>query len=102
MKLLKIYLGEKDRYGHRPLFEHIVETAYKTGMRGVTVYKGIMGFGCKRHIHRSDFFSLSPDLPSVIEIIDEEEKIREFVEVVKGFDFDGLITISDVEVVKIG
>ncbi len=102
MKLLKIYLGEKDRYGHKPLFEHIVEVAYKTGMRGITVYKGIMGFGCKRHIHRSDFFSLSPDLPIVIEIVDEEEKIRKFVEEVKEFDFDGLITISDVEIVKIG
>ncbi len=102
MKLLKVYLGEKDKHGHRPMFEYIVEMAYKMGMKGVTVYKGIMGFGCKRHMHRSDFFSLSPDLPVVMEIVDDEEKIDKFVEEIRHLDFDGLITISDVEVVKIG
>jgi len=102
LKLLKIYLGEKDKHGHKPMFEHIVEMAYKMGMRGITVYKGIMGFGCKRHIHRSDFFSLSPDLPVILEIVDDGEKIKGFVEKIKNLDFDGLITISDVEIVKIG
>ena len=102
MKLLKIYLGEKDKHGRKPMFEHIVEMAYKMGMRGITVYKGIMGFGCKRHMHRSDFFSLSPDLPVILEMVDERDKIDKFVEGIRELDFDGLITVSDVEVIKIG
>lgn len=102
MKLLRIYLGEKDRHGGKPLFEYLVKQAYELGMKGVTVYRGIMGFGHKRHIHRSDFFSLSPDLPIVLEIVDEEVRINEFLRELDGIDFDGLVLLIDVEVVKMG
>ena len=100
--MLKIYLGEKDRIHHKPMFEHIVEMAYKMGMRGITVYRGIMGFGCKRHIHRSDIFSLSPDLPVIIEIVDEEKRINRFSEEISKLSFDGLVITMDVEVISIG
>jgi PII-like signaling protein len=102
LKLLKVYLGERDRYQHKPLFEHIVEMAYKMGMKGITVYKGIMGFGCKRHLHRSDFFSLSPDLPVVIEVVDDEKKVRNFADEVMKLSFDGLMFITNVEVIVMG
>ncbi|QTA37311.1 DUF190 domain-containing protein [Thermosipho ferrireducens] len=91
MKLLKIYLGEKDRIHGKTLAEYIVELAYKNGIRGVTVCKGILGYGKKRHIHRSDFFTLSEDLPITVEIVDEDEKVSEFLNIVKSLDFDGLI-----------
>ncbi|MBO8161283.1 MAG: DUF190 domain-containing protein [Thermosipho sp. (in: Bacteria)] len=91
MKLLRIYLGEKDVKGGKPLAEYIVELAYKSGLNGITVCKGIIGFGKKRHIHRSDFFTLSEDLPIVIDIVDEKEKIAEFIEKIKLLNFDGLI-----------
>ncbi|PLV57118.1 DUF190 domain-containing protein [Thermotoga sp. SG1] len=102
MKLLKIYLGEKDKHKGKPLFEYLVKRAYELGMKGVTVYRGIMGFGHKRHIHRSDFFSLSPDLPIVLEIVDEEGRINTFLKELDGIDFDGLVLLIDVEVVKMG
>jgi hypothetical protein len=102
MKLLKIYLGEKDKHSGKPLFEYLVKRAYELGMKGVTVYRGIMGFGHKRHMHRSDFFSLSPDLPIVLEIVDEEERINLFLKEIDNIDFDGLVFTADVNVVKMG
>ncbi|ANQ53299.1 hypothetical protein XJ44_02015 [Thermosipho affectus] len=91
MKLLRIYLGEKDVHFGKPVFEYIVKLAYDEGLRGITVMKGIIGFGHKRHIHRSDFFSLSEDLPIVIDIVDEKNKIDMFLQKVKELNFDGLI-----------
>ncbi|WP_126993079.1 DUF190 domain-containing protein [Thermosipho globiformans] len=91
MKLLRVYLGEKDFEKGIPTAEYIMKLAYKEGMKGVTILKGIMGFGKKRHIHRSDFFSISEDLPVVIDIVDEAEKINMFVEKLKELNFDGLI-----------
>ncbi|PLV58044.1 DUF190 domain-containing protein [Thermotoga sp. KOL6] len=102
MKLLKIYLGEKDKYSGKPLFEFIVKRAYELGMKGVTVYRGVMGFGHKRHIHRSDFFSLSPDLPIIIEIVDSEEKIHVFIKEIENVEFDGLVFTADVDVIRMG
>ncbi|ABR30058.1 hypothetical protein SU69_00965 [Thermosipho melanesiensis] len=91
MKLLRIYLGEKDTFKGKPVFEHILKLAYEEGLKGITVLKGIMGFGHKRHIHRSDFFALSEDLPIVIDIVDEKERIDSFLEKVKELPFDGLV-----------
>lgn len=91
MKLLRIYLGEKDTIEGITAAEYIMKLAYKSGLSGATIFKGIMGFGKKRHVHRSDFFTISEDLPIVVDIIDEKEKIDEFVERVKSLDFEGLI-----------
>jgi len=75
----------------------LTKLAYEEGMKGVTVFKGVMGFGEKRHVHRSDFFSISPDLPMVVEIFDTDERIATFIEKVKKLEFDGLVIILDVE-----
>lgn len=102
MKLLRIYLGEKDSKSGKPLAEYIVELAYKEKMTGITVCKGIMGFGKKRHLHRSDFFTLSEDLPIVIDIVDEKEKIESFVNKIKDLNFDGLIVEIPVNAFYVG
>jgi len=91
LKLPRIYLGEKDSKGGKPLTKYIVELAYRKHMVGITVCKGIMGFGEKRHMHRSDFFTLSEDLPIIIDLVEEEEKIDEFEGEIKKLNFDGLI-----------
>lgn len=97
MKLLRVYFGEKDKHRGRPLFEYLTRLAYEEGMKGVTVFKGVMGFGEKRHVHRSDFFSISADLPMVVEIFDTDEKIATFIEKVKELKFDGLVVVLDAE-----
>lgn len=97
MKLLKVYMGEKDRHGGMPLHEHILRRCYELGIGGATVVKGMIGYGKKRHIHRSDFFSLSGDLPIIVEIAEEPEKLKPLIEEVKELPFDGLMTLSDVE-----
>lgn len=99
-KLLRIFIGESDRWHHQPLYEAIVQKARETGMAGATVLRGPMGFGAKSHMHTSKILRLSMDLPMVIEIVDSEEKIQGFLphleEMVKG----GLITLEKVQVIK--
>jgi len=97
MKLLKIYLGEADVCKGKPMAEHIVKMCYDHGIKGATVCKGTLGYGEKRHIHRSDFFSLSGDLPVIVEIVDEDDKIQRLIEDIRKLPFDGLIVIIDVK-----
>lgn len=101
MNFLRIYLGESDHCGHEPAYKHIVKLCYDHGLKGVTVLKGFMGFGEKHHVHRADFFTLSEDLPIIIEVIDEKEKIRKLIEEIKKCNFDGLAVYWDVSTVRI-
>ncbi|MBN1251841.1 MAG: DUF190 domain-containing protein [Bacteroidales bacterium] len=101
--LLVVYTGELEKYKHMPLYEAIVYAAKKSGMAGATVSRGIMSYGANSKIHTTKIFALSADLPVKVEIVDVEEKIQKFIEVVKKM-FDksnsaGLITLQDVEVV---
>jgi len=103
-KLLSIYTGDIEKYNHRPLYEAIVYAAKKSNLAGATVLKGIMSFGANSQIHSSKLFELSSDLPIKIEIIDTEEKIEQFVEIVKKM-FDksksaGLISVQNIEVIR--
>ncbi len=102
-KLLAIYTGETEKYNFRPLYEAIVYAAKKSGLAGVTVIRGIMSYGANSKVHTAKIFALSNDLPIKIEIIDTEEKLRKFIEVVKKM-FEkstsaGLITLKDIEVI---
>lgn len=81
-KLLKIFSGDSDRVGGKCLYETIVEEARKAGLAGATVYRGIMSFGASHSIHTMNIFALSGDLPVVIEIIDTDENIDNFIPVV--------------------
>src|SRR5271169_3913833 len=101
-KLLRIFMGEIDKIGHTPLYEVIVQKAKKEGIAGVTVLRGIMSYGASTRIHSSRLIDISEDLPILIEIVDKEEKINQFLPVVNGLmeecGHGGLITIEQVNV----
>lgn len=101
-KLLRIFLGEADRIGHRLLYEAILVKAKETGLAGGTVLKGVMSFGASSRLHRARLIELSEDLPIVVEIVDTAEKIDAFLpqvnELFEQCGKGGLITLEKVEV----
>ena len=99
-KLLRIFIGESDRWHHQPLYEAIVLKARELGLAGATVLRGPMGFGAKSHLHTSKILRLSMDLPMVIEIVDSEEKIQSFLPHLDEMVQDGMVTLEDVRVLK--
>ncbi|HPI72507.1 MAG TPA: DUF190 domain-containing protein [bacterium] len=97
--LLRIFMGELDRYQHRPLYEWIVMQARDLDMAGATVMRGIMGFGPKtRTIHSFKIERLSEDLPIVIEIVDTMDKIEHFLKFISWFLKEGLVTVEKVKI----
>ena len=103
-KLLRIFVGESDLIQHKPVYENIVQEARKAGLAGATVTKGIMGFGGSSRIHTAKVLRLSEDLPLVIEIVDEEKKIEQFLpkldEIFEQANSGGLITIEKASIIK--
>ena len=98
-KLLRIFIGEQDKWEGAPLYEAIVLLAKKEKMAGATVLKGCMGFGCKSHMHTAKILRLSEDLPIVIEIVDSEEKVNQFLPHLDNMVQEGLITLERVNVI---
>lgn len=98
-KLLRIFVGEQDKWHGQPLYEAIVHLAKKEGMAGATVIKGFMGFGCKSHMHTAKLLRLSEDLPIVIEMVDSEEKISKFLPHLDDMVQEGLITLEKANVI---
>ncbi len=98
-KLLRIFVGEQDKWQGQPLYEAIVLLAKKEGMAGATVIKGCMGFGWKSHMHTTKLLRLSEDLPMIIEIVDSEEKIDRFLPHLDRMVQEGLITLENVNVI---
>lgn len=99
-KLLRIFIGESDKWQGRPLAEAIVIEAKKAGLAGVTVFKGFMGFGAHSRIHTAKILQLSEDLPVLLEVVDTEEKIRAFLPILEGMVGEGLVTLEKVEVIR--
>jgi PII-like signaling protein len=99
-KLLRIFIGESDRHGGRPLYEAIVLEARKRGLSGASVFKGFMGFGAHSRIHSAKVLQLSEDLPVMVEIVDTEEKIQDFLPVLDRMVREGLVTLEKVEVIR--
>jgi hypothetical protein len=97
--LLRIFCGEKDRCGTQPLYEAIVLKAREAHLAGATVLRGPMGFGKSSRLHTAKILQLSMDLPLVIEIVDEESKLRDFLPVLDGMMQGGLITLEKVQVI---
>ena len=100
--LLRIFIGESDRWQHRPLFEAIVMKARERQLAGATVLRGPMGFGAASRIHTAKILRLSMDLPMVIEIVDSQAKIDAFLPVLDKMMGSGLITVEKVQVLQYG
>jgi PII-like signaling protein len=99
-KLLRIFIGESDKWHHRPLYEAIVLKARELHMAGATVLRGPMGFGKNSRLHTAKVLRLSEDLPMVIEIVDSEEKINTLLPHIDAMVAEGLVTLETVHVIK--
>jgi uncharacterized protein len=97
--LLRIFLGESDRWQGRPLYEALVLRAREMHLAGATVLRGSLGFGATSRLHTAKLLRLSGDLPIVVEIVDSEEKIEAFLAAAAGMLADGLATLERVRVV---
>ena len=93
-----IFVGESDRLGHHPLVTEIVQRAHAGGLAGVTVLRGVEGYGASNHVHTTRILSLSADLPMVVVIVDSAERLDPFLEEVSTIVHEGLITVEDVTV----
>ncbi len=98
-EVLRIFIGESDRYDGKLLYEAIVTEARKRDMAGATVFKGALGFGVHSRIHTANIFALSEDLPVVVEIVDNPESIEAFLPDLDKMVGEGLITIEKVRVI---
>ena len=99
-KRLTIFVGESDRHGHTPLATEIVQRAHATGLAGVSVFRGVEGYGASNHIHTTRILSLSDELPMAVIIVDSEERVRAFLGELDDLITEGLVILDDVEVVK--
>ena len=100
---MRIYLGESDRLGHLPLHEAIVKRAREEGLAGATVLKGVLGYGASDHIRTSKLLDLSGDMPLVVELVDEPERIEAFrpiiAELMEECGKGGMVTLGDIKVI---
>ncbi len=100
-KMLRIFLGEADKFHDEPLYDAIVKKLRMMDIAGVTVYRGILGYGAKGHEHKKSFLHVSRDLPIMLSVVDTPEKIQAAAEVIEGMLEDGLLVISDVDMVRL-
>jgi PII-like signaling protein len=100
--LLRIFLGEDDKFEHLPLYEAIVLKAREMHLAGATVIRGPVGFGHSSHLHTTKVLRLSQDLPLVIEIVDGEDKIDAFLPELDRMMAGGLVTLEKVKVLRYG
>lgn len=100
--LLRIFIGEQEKCGHKPLYEAVVMKAREMDMAGATVLRGPLGYGHSRCLHTAKILDLSEDLPMVIEIVDTIDKIDAFLPVLDGMIERGLVTLETVQVLRYG
>ena len=100
--LLRIFIGEDDKHGGRPLYEAIVLRAREAHLAGATMLRGPMGFGHSSRLHTAKILRLSEDLPIVIEIVDSEAKIDAFLPILDGMMGGGLVTLEKVKILRYG
>jgi len=100
-RLLRVFLGEADKWRDEPLYEAIVKKLRMLDIAGATVYRGILGYGAKGHEHKQSFFHVSRDMPIMVSVIDNAEKIATAAGAIEGMLEDGLIVISDASIVRL-
>ncbi|HQK41268.1 MAG TPA: DUF190 domain-containing protein [Flavobacterium alvei] len=102
-QVLRIYIGSLDKFKHKPMYEFIVFEAKKMGLAGASVFRGVLSYGANSVIHSAKIFELSNDLPMIVEIIDQKDKIMAFINhldvLFTGNNFGGLITTFEVDVI---
>jgi hypothetical protein len=96
--LLRVFIGESDRFEHRPLYEAIVQKARELGLAGATVLRGVEGFGAASVVHKASLLEMSTDLPIVIEIVDSEERINLLAPFLNEMVTEGMITMEHVRI----
>lgn len=99
-RMMRIYIGESDRWKDRPLYRAMVEAMRANDIAGVTVYKGILGYGAHRRIHKDKPLHLSHDCSIMLSAIDTEEKLHAFLPLVEQMVEEGLVVLSHVEIIK--
>lgn len=100
-RMMRIYLGESDQWQGEPLYDAIVKRLRLMDIAGATVYRGILGYGVKRHTHKSGALHFSRDLPVMISVVDTEENLARAVDAVESMMQDGIIVLSDVDVIRL-
>ena len=99
-KIMRIYVGENDKWNGKPLYEAIVSGLRSHDIAGATVYRGILGYGANRRIHKDAALSLSHDRPILLSVVDTEEKLQAFMPILDQMVQQGLVVLSDVDVIK--
>lgn len=99
-KIMRILIGESDRWQDKPLHEALVQALRANDIAGVTVYRGILGYGANRRMHKDSTLNLSHDAPMLLTVVDTEEKLRAFFPVLDQMVKQGLVVLSDAEVIK--
>jgi len=98
--MMRIYIGENDKWNGKPLYEAIVNGLRSNDIAGVTVYRGILGYGANRRIHKDAALSLSHDRPILLSVVDTEEKLKAFMPILDQMVQQGVVVLSDVDVIK--
>ena len=97
--LLRVFIGESDRFGRLPLYEAIVKKAREAGLAGATVLRGMAGFGAHSRLHTASLLRLSEDLPVVVEIVDRPERIESFLPLLDEMVDEGMMTLEKVGII---
>ncbi len=99
-QLLRIFIGESDRWHGKPLYEAIILRARELGVAGATMLRGMMGYGAASRIHTAKILRLSEDLPIGVEIVDSKERIESLLPMIDEMVQEGLVTLENVQVIK--
>ena len=99
-KLMRIYVGENDKWHGKPLYKALLESMRANDLAGATVYQGILGYGANRRIHKEGMLQLSHDRPIMLSVVDTEERLRAFLPVLDDMVQQGLVVFSDVDIIK--
>ncbi len=100
-KLMRIFMGEADRWNGEPLYDAMIKRLRMLDIAGATVYRGILGYGVKGHTHKHNLMHTNRDLPVMIAVVETEEKLSQAAEAVEEMLQDGLIVVSDVDIVRL-
>jgi uncharacterized protein len=98
-QLLRVFVGESDKWEGKPPYEALVLKAREMGLAGATMLRGLMGYGAASRVHTAKILRLSEDLPVIVEVVDSQEKIASFLPVIDEMIQEGLVTLERVQII---